>query len=196
MAPPQILSHSIDDDFIGCFETNHVPQPLKEYFDYLSQNGLIVGRHEGQEEIHDQQALLNRVAPRFFRDRMIAPIYKNYSDLCGLALNLYMDRYPILKNGRYFHNNCKFQRTRPGEGFHKWHYEDSGEYQYRKLVTMMYLNTVEEGGETEFLYLRRRVKPVQGRLLIFPAGFTHTHRGNPPLSADKYILTSWLEEFP
>jgi hypothetical protein len=67
---------------------------------------------------------------------------------------------------------------------------------YRKLVTMLYLNTVEEGGETEFLYLHRRIQPVQGRLLIFPAGFTHTHRGNPPLRGEKYILTSWLEEFP
>ena len=61
---------------------------------------------------------------------------------------------------------------------------------------MIYLNTIEEGGETEFLYLKKREKPVEGKLLIFPAGFTHTHRGNPPLKGDKYILTSWLEEFP
>ena len=61
---------------------------------------------------------------------------------------------------------------------------------------MLYLNSVTEGGETEFLYQKRRIKPQQGRLLIFPAGFTHTHRGNPPLSGNKYILTSWVEEFP
>lgn len=196
MAQPEILSHTIDQDFIGCFETNHPPQPLQEYFDYLQTNGLVVQRQEGQETVRDQQVLLNRVAPRFFRDRMVAPIYKAYSDLCSLALNLYFDRYPILKNGRYFHNNCKFQRTRPGEGYHQWHYENSGEFSHRKLVTMLYLNTVQEGGETEFLYLHRRIQPRQGRLLIFPGAFTHTHRGNPPLTGDKYILTSWLEEFP
>ena len=196
MAQPEILSHTIDQDFIGCFETNHPPQPLQEYFDYLQTNGLVVQRQEGQETLRDQQVLLNRVAPRFFRDRMVAPIYKAYSDLCSLALNLYFDRYPILKNGRYFHNNCKFQRTRPGEGYHQWHYENSGEFSHRKLVTMLYLNTVQEGGETEFLYLHRRIQPRQGRLLIFPAAFTHTHRGNPPLTGDKYILTSWLGEFP
>jgi len=55
------------------------------------------------------------------------------------------------------------------------------------------LNDVEEGGETEFLYLKKRFKPIRDRLLIFPAGFTHTHRGNPPLSGDKYILTGWVE---
>ena len=140
--------------------------------------------------------MLNRVAPRFYSDRLIAPMYQHYSTLCDQALKLYFDRYPILKSGRYFHLNCKFQRTRPGEGFHEWHYENSSDNAYRKLVTMLYLNDVEEGGETEFLYLHRRITPRQGRLLIFPAGFTHTHRGNPPLRGDKYILTSWLEEFP
>ena len=30
-------------------------------------------------------------------------------------------------------------------------------------------------------------------MVIWPAGFTHCHRGNPPLDRDKYILTGWLE---
>ncbi|MBD1194941.1 2OG-Fe(II) oxygenase [Vulcanococcus sp. Clear-D1] len=196
MQEPRILEHSIGSDFIGCFETNHQPLALEQFFTYLQTNGLIVERQRGREEVHDQQALLNRVAPRFYQDRLIAPIYHHYSSLCDQALKLYFERYPILKSGRYFHLNCKFQRTRPGEGFHEWHFENGGDNAYRKLVTMLYLNSVEEGGETEFLYLHRRIKPLQGRLLIFPAAFTHTHRGNPPLRGDKYILTSWLEEFP
>lgn len=61
------------------------------------------------------------------------------------------------------------------------------------MAFIVYLNDVEGGGETEFLYLGRRVSPVQGRLVIFPAGYTHTHRGNPPLSGEKYILTGWIE---
>ena len=151
MQEPAILKHTISKDFIGCFETNHPATPLDQYFDYLQTNGLIVERSQGQEEVRDQQALLNRVAPRYFNDRLIAPMYRAYSQLCDLALKHYFERYPILKQGRYVHLNCKFQRTKPGEGYHTWHYENSGDSRYRKLVTMLYLNDVEEGGETEFL---------------------------------------------
>jgi len=63
----------------------------------------------------------------------------------------------------------------------------------RLLTRMVYLNDVEEGGETEFLYQSMRVKPKQGTLVIWPAAFTHTHRGNPPLSNSKYIVTGWTE---
>jgi hypothetical protein len=32
----------------------------------------------------------------------------------------------------------------------------------------------------------------QGTVLIWPASFTHTHRGNPPYSQNKYTITSWF----
>ena len=35
------------------------------------------------------------------------------------------------------------------------------------------------------------MKPERGLLLFWPSDFTHTHRGNPPLGATKYIATSW-----
>lgn len=95
---------------------------------------------------------------------------------------------PLLPTG------YKLQRTRPSEGYHVWHCENTSlANKARCLSWILYLNDIEEGGETEFLYLSKRVKPKAGRLVIFPAGFTHTHRGNPPLSETKYIATGWLE---
>jgi hypothetical protein len=38
-----------------------------------------------------------------------------------------------------------------------------------------------------------RIAPKMGTLVLFPASFTHTHRGNPPLSGEKYFITSWLQ---
>lgn len=63
---------------------------------------------------------------------------------------------------------------------------------HRTLLWMFYLNDVEEGGETEFYFQQMKTKPRQGTMVIAPAGFTHTHRGNMPISSDKYIFTSWL----
>lgn len=88
----------------------------------------------------------------------------------------------------------KIQKTLPSQGYHVWHVEhgQGRENEKRVLVYTIYLNTVEEGGETEFLYQSQRVKPVKGRIVIWPASFPYVHRGNPPLSGEKYILTSWI----
>ena len=34
--------------------------------------------------------------------------------------------------------------------------------------------------------------PEVGKLLIWPAGFTHMHRGNPPLEGEKMYITGWF----
>ena len=86
------------------------------------------------------------------------------------------------------------QKIKPKEGFHLWHYENIlRRYSDRRLVLQLYLNDVRDGGETEFLYYSKRITPKQGQFLIYPATFTHSHRGNPPLSGNKYIITSWVE---
>lgn len=64
--------------------------------------------------------------------------------------------------------------------------------QMRLLTFIWYLNTVDEGGETEFFNGRLKIKPEKGKLLIFPATWTYVHRGCMPISNDKYILTGWL----
>lgn len=90
--------------------------------------------------------------------------------------------------------SIKLQKTEIGEGYHMWHCENSSrEFCNRILAWTIYLNDVQEGGETEFLYQHKRVKPQTGNLVIWPAGFTHVHRGNPPISNTKYILTGWVE---
>ena len=57
---------------------------------------------------------------------------------------------------------------------------------------MVYLNDDYEGGETEFLYYKNRIKGKKGSLLIWPAGMTHVHRGGLVLSGNKYIITGWF----
>ena len=62
----------------------------------------------------------------------------------------------------------------------------------RFLVLFVYLNDVEEGGETEFPELDLTVTPKCGTMLLFPSTWTYLHRGNTPISNDKYLLGSYL----
>lgn len=109
--------------------------------------------------------------------------------------SLYEQEYACLKDSnRHSNYTFKVQKTKVGGGYHVWHYESGSRDNSNRLLTwILYLNDVHEGGETEFLYQHMRVKPEQGTLVIWPAAFTHTHRGNPPLSNEKYIVTGWTE---
>lgn len=112
--------------------------------------------------------------------------WKNYCENTGALEALDKDKldYTVLK----------IQKTLPTEGYHIWHLEYGSQTDTlkRAFVFSIYLNDVEEGGETEFLHFSKRVKPKTGRIVIWPAAFPYLHRGNPPLSGEKYILTSWL----
>jgi hypothetical protein len=84
-------------------------------------------------------------------------------------------------------------------GYPYWHCElypmlgdTNAETLHRTLLWTIYLNDGFSAGETEFLYQQRRVAPHTGALLLAPAAFTHTHRGNMPRGGHKYIATSWV----
>jgi len=97
-------------------------------------------------------------------------------------------------HGEFHFTQVKLQKTVPTGGYHQWHIEHGrgSNQEARAFVFAIYLNDVEEGGETEFLHFSKRVSPKEGRIVIWPAAFPYLHRGNPPLSGDKYILTSWM----
>lgn len=108
----------------------------------------------------------------------------------------YANEYAVLRDSKINGSAMKMQRTDPGGGYHLWHAEQgNGEFSERVLVYMLYLNTLEqdEGGETEFLYQRTRYKPQENMMVVWPAAFTHTHRGNTVLGEkSKYIVTGWF----
>jgi hypothetical protein len=84
-------------------------------------------------------------------------------------------------------------------GYPYWHSEQypkegdgSADALHRQLLWSVYLNDSFEAGETEFYHQQRLITPKTGAMLIAPAGFTHTHRGNRPRGGHKYIATSWV----
>ena len=112
------------------------------------------------------------------------------------CFDIYSDEISILKDVDIRCNNMKMQKTSTGGGYHVWHGEQgNGDQANRGLVYMLYLNTlpVEANGETEFLYQQRRINPVENTMVLWPAAFTHAHRGNPVYGDnEKYIVTGWF----
>lgn len=104
----------------------------------------------------------------------------------------YLESISILRSKKFLLHDLKLKKIPAGGGFHNWHYENGSlSVATRQFVVQLYLNDDFDGGETEFLYQQRREESVAGDIIIFPASYTHTHRGNPPLGGDKYIATSW-----
>ena len=108
----------------------------------------------------------------------------------------YAREYPGLESEDINCRTMKMQKTSSGGGYHVWHSEQgNGDHANRGLVYSLYLNTLEPEnfGETEFLYQQKRIRPVENTLVIWPAAFTHTHRGNPVYGdKSKYIVTGWF----
>jgi len=88
----------------------------------------------------------------------------------------------------------QIQRYKKGEGKYVYHEDFNVKWesrQYRVITFLWYLNTVDEGGETEIMG-SMNIKPEAGKLLLFPASWTFPHRGKMPISQDKYIVTGWF----
>lgn len=178
-------------DFITVYEncfTEEQCNHLIDVIDDLEKNNLIFqdpsNRHQTDHKSINLHHYYNLPAWSSIGE-VFFPIIKNYIDD-------YLNQYSILNSQRFLFYDVKAKKIPVGGGFHSWHYENASLISAsRYLVVQLYLNTVDEGGETEFLYLNKRIPAVQGRLIIFPAGFTHTHRGNPPIGQEKYILTTW-----
>ena len=85
------------------------------------------------------------------------------------------------------------KRYRPGadEQFQQ-HFDSIHEVANRYLVLFWYLNDVAEGGETVFRQLDIKVAARQGRMLVFPPYWMFQHAGMPPISGEKYILSTYL----
>ena len=86
-----------------------------------------------------------------------------------------------------------------GEGIFKTHVDqgDGGTIS-RLFGCIIYLNDVEEGGETYFKFLNLKIKPEPGLAIFWNnlysfgwPNFKTMHEALPPTKGKKYILTKW-----
>jgi len=189
------------ENFVGVYDnyfSEEFCDNLIEHFEWCQRSNKTYSRSEKENIKKDESTNLNPNSIQeieyahpnvsnyitefnnVFWDECYADYLKNYSTLSSYDLHTIY--------------SYKVQKTVPSGGYHIWHCEDGSKLFSRRVgVYILYLNDVEEGGETEFLYFSKRISAKKGRLIVFPPNFPWTHRGNPPLSGVKYIMTGWTE---
>jgi hypothetical protein len=161
-------------------ENGHQPQNRQQANNspHLEKDDLGIGL----DKYEHQQVRLHHEFNDFYR-YMNTDVIEEYANVCKFE----KPTRPICMEG-------KIQKTLPSEGYHIWHSEWDADFPKRQLAWAIFLNDVEEGGELEFLHQSIRIKPRKGDMVIWPAYFTHLHRGNPPISNEKWIVTGWYED--
>ena len=172
---------------------------------------LCISQHA---EWKQAEVLLNRAMLRGLMDYVrrhafvaIAPMFLSRKDAATGKL-VPLDAESIVSMPDSDLQRLVTQLFRPGKiniqryfadqgGYPYWHSEifpkqDGEDNLHRVLLWTIYLNDGFGEGETEFFHQRRKIVPRTGSLLLAPAGFTHTHRGNRPKGGNKYIATSWV----
>ncbi|RUO76807.1 2OG-Fe(II) oxygenase [Pseudidiomarina taiwanensis] len=180
----------------------------------ISQDLYLNQHSEYQDLLEHLQATTAKYATEYFkkyRFALIAPVALQVRHpQTGEAVHLTHENFDEVAAGReadymkflYRLGAIQAQKYPVGVGnYNYWHCEvypqkDSTEALHRSLLFMYYLNDVSAGGTTDFYYQNRQIKPKQGRMVIAPGYFTHTHRGTVPTSNDKYIVTSWILQNP
>jgi hypothetical protein len=119
-----------------------------------------------------------------------------YESCLHTVIEKYKEQYPLCYQELqpWGWTAPRIQRYNPGQYFDKAHCENggaSGEL-YRHMAYMTYLNDIVDGGGTEFLNQKLTTSAKAGLTLIWPAQWTHYHRGVVAPSEVKYIITGWL----
>jgi prolyl 4-hydroxylase len=123
-------------------------------------------------------------------------IFKEYLNNLLVCYKDYLVQWPFLNS---FANKLEIgtfniQRYHAGEHFQQIHSERTSIATLNRIFAWMtYLNDVEDGGTTYFTHYDLEIKPKKGLTLIWPAEWTHAHRGNVIHSGSKYIITGWMD---
>lgn len=146
-------------------------------------------------EVFDESGSL--VVDKNIRDtnmQYFPPVFSNDIRWFALAQSIwrYANQYAIdhdivFSNMEYL----QFLNYKPNSGFYRPHV-DSGPASPRIISAVLYLNDVEEGGETHFTKFDVQVSPKAGRLLLFPSNFAYKHQAKTPISNEKNVMITFF----
>jgi hypothetical protein len=181
------------NQFIGIYENILSKDTCKNVIELFEDDLKNKVDMLGDQQFFKDKMERNDFSKLYLSDQLDNKIVKAVNQALEKSIILYSDEFWIVRQLQATSTEIKVQKTPPRGGYHVWHCEQASLHDAtRVLVWTIYLNDIPDGeGETEFLWQGLRVKPKAGTVSIFPAAFTHTHRGNPVYSCNKYIATGW-----
>lgn len=190
-------------DFIGFYENvypdgwcDHMIKEFDSYYEkgFCGNRKQREGEHVSKLQKDDSSLFLDyRNHPNAFRPFNGVETIQIFRTGLQNCFDEYVSEYEGLQEHEIRNSSIKMQRTDPGQGYHVWHFEQANTDPARILVYALFLNTIEQAGETEFLYQKLRISPKENSMIIWPASYTHTHRGNVVHgNKSKYIITGWF----
>ena len=174
-----IQDNSISDDLINFFDNNPALQnPGRSY----------KGMGDSKE---DKDSMDVTIRPELVSKNKVI---SNYIKYLNHFANEYCEEYEIVKYIPLQMGAFNIQKYNTGGHFKSVHSERmSKKNMYRVFAWMTYLNDVDDGGETFFSHYDISIKPRKGRTIIWPAEWTHAHKGEVVNSGEKYIITGWFD---
>lgn len=115
------------------------------------------------------------------------PKFYNMCKTVWFYCNQYAEKYKV---GFYSTEPAQILRYSPGEYYEP--HTDAAPNLPRIISALLYLNEVEEGGETEFINFNIKIKPKPGRLVIFPSNYAYQHAALSPKKGTKYVSVFWM----
>jgi len=181
----------------GWYISTRVCDELIDYFNYNKKyavEGTVIINNESNEgsyigvDKNAKDSVDLRIGANNFDN-----IVGEYREELNKVLDNYLKKFTWANETNVFNiiENLQIQKYQVDGGFKKWHFEFQGDrHIMRHLVFMTYLNDVDDGG-TEFYYQKIKTKAEKGLTLIWPSGWTHTHKGVVSKFKEKYIVTGW-----
>ena len=200
----------------------NIPEEIVIYKDHVctQRTDFIWGRHikdeicDGLIEFWDNQRFLTVAPGQVYQEgeptvnaefkesmdcmvphQIAMPHVQTYMQALQGVLDDYIKRYPFCNTSRFaISEPLSFQCYPKGGGFKQWHTERLNALPgtaFRHLVFMTYLNDVPDGG-TEWYHQDKYVEAKKGYTVIWPADWTHFHRGRVSKEHEKKIITGWF----
>ena len=141
----------------------------------------------------DPLLIMKDFSPRnyFYYDLIME--HNEYSHISYDSLKRYEEAYPELKLTVDNKTASVFRVKKfvNNEYYSDWHSEHCVDFPHRTLSVLIYLSDHNCG--TEF-FNGEVIMSKKGRAVLFPATWTHTHRGQPcPDGKTRYIMSNYIE---